>query len=356
MWRQNELTARLAIDTPIILGPFGSRMSSEDLVAIVSNAGGLGIFGANAFSPDEITAIAARIRAKTAKPFGLNLWVPTADQPLYEAPGFERARARLAPYFAELGLSLPERPAKFAPIFEEQIESVLAAEPALVSFVFGAPPPDCLEKFRRRSIVTLGTATSADEADCLKAAGVDMVVATGLEAGGHRVSFLRPAEQSLIGLVALLPQVADRIKLPIIAAGGIADGRGVAAAFMLGAKAVQIGTAFLACEESSVGPDYRARLFSPDAAHTELTRAFSGRLARAIPNRLMRDLAAVADDIAPYPVQSWLTSQLRAAERARGGTDLLSIWSGQAAPLLRHRHGLTLFQSLVESAAALLDG
>lgn len=354
MWRQNRLTERLAIETPIILGPFGGRMSSEELVAIVSEAGGLGIFGANGFSAEEIAGIASRIKGRTSKPFGFNLWVPTLDQPLYSAPGFERARARLAPYFQELGLALPEPPKQFAPIFEEQIEAVLEAEPALVTFVYGVPSPEILAKFRHRGIAIAGTATTADEACHLAEAGVDMVVATGLEAGGHRVSFLKSAKSSLTGLVALIPQVADRIKLPIIAAGGIADGRGVAASRMLGADAVQIGTAFLACEESSVSPEYRAKLFSEEARHTQLTRAFTGRLARAIPNRLSEDLANDTADIAPYPVQSWLTGQMRVAERARGGTDLISIWSGQAAPLMRHTKALDCFNALVEGTSALL--
>jgi nitronate monooxygenase len=356
MWRQNRLTDLLNIDTPIILGPFGSRMSSEDLVAIISEAGGLGIFGANGFSAEEIGQIAGRLKGKTAKPFGFNLWVPTADQPLYTAPGFERARARLAPYFEELGLELPERPSQFAPIFEEQIEAVLEAEPALFTFVFGVPSPEILAKFRRRGIATAGTATTVDEAQILAEAGVDIVVATGFEAGGHRVSFLKPAEESLIGSIALIPQVVDRVKLPIIAAGGIGDGRGIAASMILGAEAVQIGTAFLACEESSVSAEYRTKLFSDEARQTQLTRAFTGRLARAIPNRLLAEMANAAGDIAPYPVQSWLTGQMRAAERARGGTDLLSVWSGQAAPLMRQRSALACFNDLVDGASALLGG
>jgi nitronate monooxygenase len=215
------------------------------------------------------------------------------------------------------------------------------------SFVFGVPSANVLERCRSAGITTVGAATTADEARVLADSGVDMIVATGFEAGGHRVSFLREPEDCLTGTLALVPQVVDAVKVPVIAAGGIADGRGIAAALGLGAQAAQIGTAFLACEESNASPLHRARLFSPDARRTSLTRAFTGRLARSVHNDFIDATRGKDGMLAPYPVQAWLTAQLKAAALAAGRADVISLWSGQAAPLLRHHRARDLFEYLV---------
>jgi nitronate monooxygenase len=192
-------------------------------------------------------------------------------------------------------------------------------------------------------IVVLGTATTVEEATALQGAGVDAIVASGAEAGGHRVSFLRPPEESLIGLFALLPQVADAVSVPVVAAGGIADARGVRAALALGADAVQVGTAFLATDQSAASPVHRAMLRRPDAAHTVLTRALSGRLARGIPNRVTAEVT----DPAPFPVQNWLTGQFRPTAAERGNAELLSLWAGQAATLTTETDAAALLRTLV---------
>ena len=179
-----------------------------------------------------------------------------------------------------------------------------------------------------------------------------MVVASGFEAGGHRVSFLREPEECLTGTMALIPQVVDAVKVPVIAAGGIADGRGIAAALKLGASAAQIGTAFLACEESNASPLHRAKLFSADAQRTSLTRAFTGRLARSVHNNFIDALAGSEKTLPPYPVQAWLTAQLKAAALAANRADVISLWSGQGAPQLRHRRAAELLHSLVEETDA----
>jgi len=349
-WSDTDVTRRLGISYPIFQGPFGG-MSSEKLVLAVCEAGGLGCFGANLLSGVQIRELCDRLRRATSKPFAINLWIPMADQPLYDAPGFEQARARLKPYYDDLNLPVPERPERFAEIFEEQFEAVLEARPAVLSFVFGAPSPEALAECRKRGILTIGTATSPDEADYLEKAGVDMIVATGSEAGGHRASFLTEPEKVLSGLFALLPQVVDRVKVPVIAAGGIADGRGVAAALALGASAVQVGTAFLACDESAADETYRDILFSPRARETSLTRVFSGRLARTVRTRMLDELEREPVEIAPYPIQNWLTNKIRNQARQVGNEDLRNYWAGQAAPLLRHRSAATLFDALVSGAA-----
>jgi nitronate monooxygenase len=205
-----------------------------------------------------------------------------------------------------------------------------------------------LDRCRGAGIATLGAATTAAEAKLLEAAGVDMIVASGLEAGGHRISFLREPEECLTGTMALIPQVADAVRIPVIAAGGIADGRGIAAALKLGASAVQVGTAFLACDESNASALHRAKLFSADARRTTLTRAFTGRLARSIHNDFIDALAGKEKILPPYPVHGWLTAQLKSAALAENRADVISLWSGQGAPLLRHHRAGELLRSLID--------
>lgn len=349
-WAGSAVARRLGLRWPIVQGPFGGGLSAVDLVVAVAEAGGLGSFGAHHLDGAGIAAVAAEIRNRTARPFALNLWLPfedSEDPPVDDAAYADHARL-LAPYFRELGLAVPPRPARFSPPFDEQLEAVLAARPAAFSFVFGVPGADALARCRKLGIVTIGTATTADEAVVLEQAGIDLVVATGFEAGGHRVSFLRPPEDCLTGTLALVPQVVDAVGVPVIAAGGIADGRGIVAALALGAEAVQLGTAFLACRESNAEPLHRERLFSKDARHTGLTRVFSGRLARGLVNRLMKDLHSDAHRLAPYPVQSWLTGALKSAAAAQGRSDLMALWAGQSTPLLQHRDAASLIAALVK--------
>jgi nitronate monooxygenase len=329
-----SMTELFGIGVPVVLGPFGG-VSSVQLTAAVSNGGGLGSYGLYGYDADAIHRTAAELRAATGKPFALNLWVPNGSETAaLPQEDFDRHVSVLKPYFEELGVPLPDMPARYMPDYGEQVEAVLEARPAVVSFVFGVPAPDVVDEAHRRGITVVGTATTAAEAVALEAGGVDAVVASGMESGGHRVSFLRPAEESLVGTFALVPQVADAVSIPVIAAGGIADRRGFAAAMALGAAAVQVGTAFLATRESAAVPAYRKVLRSPAAAHTVLTRALSGRLARGIPNRIIAELEE-AGRIAPFPVQNWLTGRFRPEAAKRENTELMSLWAGQSAPLLR---------------------
>lgn len=355
MWRNTEVSRRLQLRAPIIQGPFGSGLSSQALTSAVSEAGGLGSFGVHHLHGAAILQTAAAIRASTAKPFALNLWLPhPSEQRELDEAQFSATLALFRPYFEELDLPLPARPTINWPSYEEQLEAVLQARPAVFSFVYGVPSNEVLEQCRARDILTLGTATTVAEAQALEAAGVDMLVASGCEAGGHRVAFLRPAEEGLIGSLALTPQVVDAVRIPVIAAGGIADGRGIAAALCLGAQGVQIGTAFLACRESGASELHRQALFSPQARHTALTRAFSGRLARGIRNPLLEVLAAHQAQLPGYPAQGWFASTLKPAALAQQRDDLLALWCGQAAPLLRQRGALELWHSLLEQTDSLL--
>lgn len=353
----SRLTTLLGLDHPIVQGPFGGGLSSVALAATVSDAGGLGSFGVHHLEPAEIAEVAAGLRAATRRPFALNLWISNHDLPEAEMDRarYDAAVARLRPLYEEVGVEAPPFPERFAPAFEKQAEAVLAAAPAAFSFVFGVPDERLLAALRERGTVTLGTATTPDEAVALDAAGVDVVVASGAEAGGHRGAFLAPAEDSLVGTMALVRTAVAEVGVPVVAAGGIADARGVAAAFALGAEGVQVGTAFLATEESGATPEHRTMLRDPAARHTRLTRAYSGRLARGIPNRLMEELSA-GGTIEPYPYQGHLLAPVLAAARAQGRTDVVALWSGQAATLTEHRHARDLFASLLANPAPTLKG
>ena len=354
-WTNTRFTRLLGVELPIVLGPFGGASSTE-LVAAVSDAGGLGSYGAYGLSGERILEVAAEIRGKTDRPFSLNLWIPHEGSDDYRptAEEFARHLEPLKPYFEELGVPLPDLPARLFPSHREQVEALLQARPAAFSFVYGVPDADILDRARALGITTMGTVSTVEEAVLVADAGVDVVVASGLEAGGHRVSFLRPAEESLIGNLALVPRVVDAVSVPVVAAGGIVDGRGTAAALTLGADAVQLGTAFLATDQSAASDFHREKLWSEEAGLTVLTRAFSGRLARGIPNDFSRAVDGGTLPIAPFPLQSWLLGRFKSAAIAQGRSDLVSLWAGQSAPLIRYHDATELVASLTAEASALL--
>jgi nitronate monooxygenase len=283
----------------------------------------------------------------------VNLFVET--QP-YEPDVARIAHAHemLRRYRAELGIPHPERPATPPEIYRSQIDAILEARPAMFTFTFGVPDAATLQQVRNAGIFTMGTATTVAEARALKDAGVDGIFAQGAEAGAHRGTFLAPVEQSLVGTLALVPQVADATGLPVFAAGGIGDGRGVAAALALGARAAALGTAFLLADESGISAAYRQALKSERARRTVLTRVFSGRAARGIVNRATAELRD-PDDIAPYPFQNALTRDIRNAAAAQGNAEFLSLWAGQAAPLAREGPAREIVEGLMRETRAALD-
>jgi nitronate monooxygenase len=333
-WNRNRLTSKLGIEYPIIQGPFGG-LPSQRLTAAVSNYGGIGSFGAHGLEPQAIKDVIAEIRSLTSKPFSMNLWVSMEDDGARTSDGsaFNRSLAPLAVHLAALGAPRPAYK-QHSPIrFEDQARVLLDANVPVFSFIFGIPPGEILAECRTKGIVTIGTSTTPDEAAALQESGVDAIVASGFEAGGHRGSFLRAAEDSLTGTLSLVPQVVDLVDVPVIAAGGIGDARGVAAALALGAEAVQMGTAFLACEESGASRLHREALLRKKAGHTALTKGFTGRLARGIRNRLMEEVNREETEILPYPLQRVLVRNLSIAAEAAGRSDLLPMWAGQSANL-----------------------
>src|SRR5580692_5191363 len=333
-WNENRLTAKLGIDYPIVQGPLGG-LSSQRLTAAVSNFGGLGSFGAHGLTPGEIKNVIAQIRSLTSKPFAMNLWVSMEDEGARtsEESTFNRSLAPLAAHLTALRAPRPAYKPYSPARFEDQARVLLDANVPAFSFICGVPPREILDECRAKSIVTIGTATTPDEAAVLQDAGVNAIVASGFEAGGHRGSFLRSAEDSLTGTLSLVPQIVDIVDVPVIAAGGIGDARGVVAALALGAEAVQLGTAFLACEESGASRLHRETLRQRNAGHTGLTKGFTGRLARAIRNRLMDNLNRNGTEVLPYPLQRELVRNLAIAAEAAGRADLVPMWAGQSANL-----------------------
>jgi nitronate monooxygenase len=355
-WQSGRFQQLIGVRFPIVQGPFGGGLSSVQLTASVTNAGGLGSFGAHTLDPDRIAALVADLKVRISGPFAVNLWVPQPaerDLRLSEAE-FDRHLDRLRPYLRELDLPEPVFTETFTPAFERQVEALFQAQPPVFSFVMGIPPADVLREASRRGIATIGTATTVDEAVALEAAGVDAIVASGSDAGGHRGAFLRPVERSLVGTFSLVPQVVDAVSVPVIAAGGIADARGVVAALALGADGVQIGTAFLATEESGASAVHKRSLTSPAARETVLTRVFTGRTARGIPNRFQEEMAAFEGEVPPYPIHGALTQDLRRAANERGLHDYVHLWAGQAAPLTTSRPAADLVSTLVAETERLL--
>jgi nitronate monooxygenase len=339
-----DLRALLGIEHPVLLGPFGG-LSSVALAAAVSEAGGLGGYGLYGYDGDRIRSTVASLREATSRPFAVNIWLPTGDEVAPNPQHTVFAQA-LQPFYDAVGLEVPARPERYVPPLDEQLDAIWESAPPVLSTVFGIPSGDLIEQAHRRGIRVVATATTVAEAAALADAGVDAVVATGFEAGGHRVSFLRPPEESLVGTFSLVPQVVDAVDVPVIAAGGIADRRGVAAAFALGASAVQVGTAFLATAESAANQAHRDAIRSTPADGTVLTRAMSGRLARGARNRAVRAIEA-SGTIAPFPMQNWLTGRFRAAAGEQNLGELQSLWMGQGSPLARYSTAAEAFAELV---------
>jgi nitronate monooxygenase len=310
-------------------------ITTAALVAAVCEAGALGSLAAPLLSPQRIREDVAAVRALTARPFAVNLFV--LDEPgTFARDGEAQAIARLAPWRARYGLAAQVPPARLCESFAAQLDALAACAPAVASFHFGVPPRDRIDALRRAGTRVIGTATNLAEARAWAEAGADAIVAQGAEAGGHRGTFVGDVEGGAIGTLALVPRLVDATRLPVIAAGGIMDGRGIAAAFALGASAVQMGTAFLACDESGAHPRWKAALRDEaDARGTRLTRVFSGRWARGLVNGFMDAHRADEAAVPAFPLQYALTAELRAAAAKADDVEGLSMWAGQAAALAR---------------------
>jgi nitronate monooxygenase len=324
-----DLLDGLAI--PIVQAPMLGA-SGAAMAVSVCEAGGLGFLAAGALPAAEIGRAVAEVRAGTGAPFGVNLLV---TRPVTADPTeVDRALARLAPWYAAVGAPVPAAPNQFAPDFKAQFRAVVQAAPAVASFAFDELERGQVEALRAAGVLVIGTATTVAEARAWAEAGADGICAQGSEAGGHRGHFLAEAEASLVGTMALVATIRQACGLPVIAAGGIMDGRGVAAALALGASAAQMGTAFLLSDQATTGAPWRAALQAADDDPTRLTRAITGRHARGLETRFMREMRSVENDVPAYPVQNRLTQPLREAAARAGDAEVLSLWAGQAVKLI----------------------
>ncbi|MCZ8219466.1 MAG: nitronate monooxygenase [Acidovorax sp.] len=360
----SPFTTRLGLALPIVQGPM-TGSDTPALAAAVSEAGGLGMLGCGMRSPAAMAEAAAEVRRRTDRPFGMNLFVqatPTPDEATVAA-----ALQRLAPFYAEFGL-VPERPAQWCEDFGAQFDALVAARPAVASFTFGILSAAQVARLQAVGSTVIGTATTVAEARAWAAVGADAVCASGMESGGHRGTFLSPGhdtppaggpsvddfEASMLGTLTLVRQCVDALppSIPVIAAGGIMDGRGIAGALALGAQAVQMGTAFLTCPESAIGPAYRQALTQAGPPDTRTTRIFSGRPARGIVNTMMDALRADERSVPPYPVQNALTGALRRAAAQAGRADHLSLWAGQGVAQVRPMPAAELVAVLAQELQA----
>jgi nitronate monooxygenase len=347
-----RVTATLGIDHPILQAPMAGGPTTAALVAAVSNAGGLGSLGAAYLSPEKLREQVGEIRALTDRPFNVNLFLPSPFE--VDPRRIERANELLAPYREELGIGSPGIPSSFEQDFGEQLEVVLEERVPVFSFTFGSLAPELAGRLKENGTKVVGTATTVREGLRLEVDGVNVVVAQGSEAGGHRGTFLGDPANALIGTMALVPQMVDALSIPVVASGGIMDGRGLAAALVLGAGAAQMGTAFLACEESGAHPEFKRAVLEAAEDETAITRAFSGRAARGIVNRFLTEVGADEEGLAPFPVQNALTRDVRAAAQKQDRPEFMSLWAGQAARLARRTTAANLVRETVKEAEAAL--
>lgn len=333
-WPDQRLLDLLKLEMPIIQAP----MAGSDSVALassVSSVGALGSLACALLSPDGVREAASAIRRETTRPFNLNFFSHTMEAP--DIATIERWKSFLGPHHERLGLDI-EAVAEGRlrlPFNDEMCDVVEEVRPEVVSFHFGLPDPHLVARLKRLGIKILSSATSVKEARWLESRGCDAIIAQGIEAGGHRAMFLETDVAAQVGLFALLPLVADAVSVPVIAAGGIADARGVVAALALGASGVQLGTAYLLCPEANVSPLYRRALEQVSEHGTALTNLFSGRPARGILNRFLRESGPMSDAPPAFPYAATLVAPLRSASERAGSLDYMQLWSGQAAGLVK---------------------
>lgn len=349
----SRLTDLLGIEVPIIQAPMAGANGIEMVVA-VAEAGGLGSLPCALLSPDEVRIEYAAIRQRTRRPVNVNFFCHTSPQPSPSA--LEAWSRRLEHYYDELGVESSSAPAGGRMAFDETVCQVVEElRPEIVSFQFGLPAATLVERVRAAGATVMSSATSVAEARWLEDHGCDAVIAQGAEAGGHRGMFLTSDVAAQVGTMALVPQIVDAVEVPVVAAGGIADARGIVAAFALGAEAVQLGTAYLSCPEATISALHREALRQATDDGTALTNVLTGRPARAIRNRVMSELGPLSDEAPPFPLAAYPLAPLRARAEAAGSADFSPLWSGQAARLGRVVPAAELTRSLAAEAEALLQ-
>ncbi|MCC2626063.1 MAG: nitropropane dioxygenase/trans-enoyl-CoA reductase [Burkholderiales bacterium] len=340
-----NLTQKLKIKYPIIQAPMAGGATTPELVAAVSNYGGLGSLGAGYMQPEEIRAAIKQICKLTDKPFAVNLFIPQkARATSLQIKNMRDILKKVCPKF---DINDTEKLTPYAPDYNEQLQVIIDEKVPVFSFTFGMLLPEEVEYLKSKRITLIGTATSALEAWILEDVGIDIIVAQGIEAGGHRGAFL--GREGLVGLLALIPQIISKVKIPVIAAGGIMNRQGIDAALLLGASGVAMGTAFLTTHECGIHPKYKKTLLKSEFDFTCLTKAFSGKLARGICNDFTKRMEKFEDQILEYPIQNKLTQHIRKQAALKNDIEFMSLWAGQGVHLCKEQSATALMQELCKN-------
>ncbi|UTW50587.1 nitronate monooxygenase [bacterium SCSIO 12827] len=352
---QTALMTRLGMTLPVIQAPMAGGSDTPELVVAVSEAGGLGSMGATYLTPEAFRGAVEKVRSQTNRSFGVNLFAPQPVPPL--PADAETTVAAVQRAGADVGAPQAALPDAMTDPFEKTFPVALESGAKVFSFTFGLISSEAVAALQARGTFVMGTVTTPAEAVAMERLGVDAVVAQGAEAGGHRGTFVGSFEAAMIGTLALVPQVVDAVSVPVVASGGIMDGRGIAAALALGAQAVQMGTAFLTCDEAGTPECYKAAMLSAQPEQTRITQAFSGRFARGIENRFMAMMEGDGAEAAPlpFPWQNALTRPMRTAAAKAGDPGLLSLWVGQGVGLSRRQTAAELMARLAEETDAAIS-
>ncbi len=352
MWNQNKLTKLLGLDYPIIQAPMAGGVTTSRFVSSVSNAGALGMIGAGYMQPNELRLQIREIKSLTSRTFGVNLFIP--EQPEISEEDINEAIALLQPFRNELGIKDELPTYENECTFEEKVKIIIEEKVPVCSFTFGIPSEDVIRELKKHKIIVIGTATTVNEAVINENMGMDAVVVQGSEAGGHRGTFIKDAQESLIGLMSLVPQVVDRVNIPVIASGGVMDGRGVIASIFLGSEAVQMGTAFLTTIESGANEQHKNAILHAAEDETSLTTVFSGKPARGINNQFIKEMKSRENLILDYPIQHYLTSNIRKEAARQNNPEFMSLWSGQGVRLSKRQSVNELIKGIVSQVNQLL--
>jgi nitronate monooxygenase len=352
-WPNRRLLDLLRVDHPIIQAPMGGGHISLGMPVAVCGSGGLGSFPCSSLTAAQLRDVVAKIRTQTAKPLNVNFFCHvTQRDTAVEAAWLKR----LASYYTELGVNPPQFPASTRPPFNaEMCDVVVELRPAVVSFHFGLPEKSLVNRLKAAGCVILSSATTVTEARWLEEHGVDAVIAQGIEAGGHRAMFLTSELPSQVGTLVLVPQVVDAVKVPVIAAGGIADGRGIAAALALGASGVQMGTAYLLCPEATISALHRAAIKSAKDQLSAISNVLTGLPARVLVNRIVREVGPLATGVPSFPLGAVALGPLRAKAESQGSVDFTGLYAGEAAALCRELPAGELTVKLAAEALQRLD-
>jgi nitronate monooxygenase len=342
---RNSFLKTLGIEHPIILAPMAGGPGTPELAAAVSNEGGLGSLGCAYQTPERAAATLRRTRELTDKPISVNLFAGGFGK--FTSLDPQPMLALLAEVHYQLGIAPPTLPPTPVDRFPEQLEAVLQAQPAVFSFTFGIPAPKDIHHLRSRGILVLGTATTVEEARLLQQAGVDGIIAQGAEAGAHRGTFAGSFESSMVPTLELVRAICATVSVPVVASGGLMDGRDIRRALQAGASAAQLGTAFLASPECGASPPYKTAILNAKSDSTVITRAFSGRPARGLRNEFIARLEDKESAILPFPLQNSLTRPMRAAAGKQGQAGFLNLWAGQGVTRARSLPAAELVRTLL---------